>query len=486
MNKGLRILFFIVTCLFVIPEMQAQRKRIDSLQKVLPQQKDTIRIRTLLTLAHAYRRVNLDSAIEYAAIALKESETKKYKYGLYYGTYKLGDYYREKGEFEKSLTFLNQCLKIGIDIKDSAGTAQTYNSIGSTYIKTGDFTKALGAFQNSLKIKERRSDKNGMANTLINIGSIYQNMSILDKAEEYILKGVELKKQTGDKHGVAGSLNNLSIIYTRTKRIKKSIEVLESILKDYTSQMEPYLESAVLGNLAEAYQGDSQFAKALVYAKKCVDIREEMGDSSELSYALLTVANLESDNKNYAEAIKYAKRTLRMGKNMGMLAHVWDANITLGTAYFEMKDYKNASLYYQDVIKLSDTLINSRAFTVIHEMDAKYESDKKEAEISKLNNQKKISELELDRQEADISRQRWIMLFGAMLIVCLLIGSVVVYRSYKAKKKSNEKLQSAYNTIEEKQKEILDSIYYARRIQSSLFTSQKFIEKTLQRLKKKM
>jgi hypothetical protein len=37
--------------------------------------------------------------------------------------------------------------------------------------------------------------------------------------------------------------------------------------------------------------------------------------------------------------------------------------------------------------------------------------------------------------------------------------------------------------IEEKNKDILASIHYAKRIQSSLITSQKYIEKNLERLK---
>lgn len=49
----------------------------------------------------------------------------------------------------------------------------------------------------------------------------------------------------------------------------------------------------------------------------------------------------------------------------------------------------------------------------------------------------------------------------------------------------NEKLQLAYDEIEEKQKEILDSIHYAKRIQNSLLPNEKYLTKALGRLKKK-
>ena len=48
-----------------------------------------------------------------------------------------------------------------------------------------------------------------------------------------------------------------------------------------------------------------------------------------------------------------------------------------------------------------------------------------------------------------------------------------------------EEIQEQKNLVEEKQKEILDSIHYAKRIQSALLPREKFIEKTLDDLKKK-
>jgi len=476
-------MFVLLAGLFLDTDLYAQRRKLDSLFGILPQRKDSGRVKVYLNLANAYKRVNLDSAIFYGKLSLTEARKLKHLKYEYNAVYKLGDYYREKGEFKASLSYLDESLQIGIRTLDSIGMAQTYNSIGNTYNKMGDFTKAIETFLKSLKIKEKFGDKDGMANTYVNIGNIYSGMSIYDKAEEYILKGIKLKQEVGDKHGAAGALNNLSIIYSSTNRVVRAIKALESILKEYGDDVEPFLHSAVLGNLAEAYQKTGQLGKSIIAAKECLKIRQDIGDSIEVSYSLITLANIESENKNYPDAILHAQQGLRMGEKTGMLSRVWDAHISMGETYASMGEYKKSVEEYRQVIQLSDTLINSRAFTIIHEMDAKYESDKKEAEISKLNSQKKINELELERQEANISRQRWIMFFGALLFLCMVGVSVIVYKSYKQKKRSNEKLQSAYNLIEEKQKEILDSIYYARRIQSSLFTSQKFIEKTLSRLK---
>jgi hypothetical protein len=52
-------------------------------------------------------------------------------------------------------------------------------------------------------------------------------------------------------------------------------------------------------------------------------------------------------------------------------------------------------------------------------------------------------------------------------------------------KESLDKIASQHRSLEEKQKEIIDSITYARRIQKSLLPTEKYIENTINRLNKR-
>ena len=60
-----------------------------------------------------------------------------------------------------------------------------------------------------------------------------------------------------------------------------------------------------------------------------------------------------------------------------------------------------------------------------------------------------------------------------------LISFIIIFaRTY-------DYMQIQQKRIEEKQHEILDSIHYAKRIQNSLITNEKYIEKSLKKLQKK-
>lgn len=78
---------------------------------------------------------------------------------------------------------------------------------------------------------------------------------------------------------------------------------------------------------------------------------------------------------------------------------------------------------------------------------------------------------------------------GGLLLVLIL--AIVVYRGSKQKQKANNQLlakneiiEAQKHIVEEKQKEIIDSINYAKRIQQSQLPTEKYITKSINRLKK--
>ncbi len=105
-----------------------------------------------------------------------------------------------------------------------------------------------------------------------------------------------------------------------------------------------------------------------------------------------------------------------------------------------------------------------------------YEFDKKDA-ATKLEQEKKeaVTQAESRKQQAII----WGICGFLLLVVAF---AIFVYRSFLQKKKINIEITKQKHIIEEKQKEILDSIYYARRIQRALITSEAYIERNLNKL----
>nr|MBA3972494.1 hypothetical protein [Bacteroidota bacterium] len=120
----------------------------------------------------------------------------------------------------------------------------------------------------------------------------------------------------------------------------------------------------------------------------------------------------------------------------------------------------------------------------------KYEFDIKQA-ISEVEHKK-----ELENQEALASerstKQRFVIwaVIGCLLLVALFAAYIfrtlsITKRQKKIIEIQNRETEFQKLIIEEKQKEIIDSINYARRIQKSQFPTDKYIDKTLKRLQKR-
>jgi hypothetical protein len=177
------------------------------------------------------------------------------------------------------------------------------------------------------------------------------------------------------------------------------------------------------------------------------------------------------------DALRYVQEAYDLASGGKLFHDLKSACDHLSVIYFKMNDTKKAYQFCRRYATLNDSLLNSESIKQIAEMETKYETAGKQKEIE-------ILKRDNDLQQLQNSKNRTV-------IICLISGFVVlammlflIFRQYKEKKKVNKQLAHKNEIIEEKQKEILDSIKYARRIQSALITSEKYIYKNLNKLHK--
>ena len=90
----------------------------------------------------------------------------------------------------------------------------------------------------------------------------------------------------------------------------------------------------------------------------------------------------------------------------------------------------------------------------------------------------------LSNQILQLNNQETIIIISFCVIGLIILLMIIAIRSYILKRRANKLLGRQNEIINQKQKEILDSIYYARRIQQSILPSEKQIDKNLKRINK--
>jgi len=126
---------------------------------------------------------------------------------------------------------------------------------------------------------------------------------------------------------------------------------------------------------------------------------------------------------------------------------------------------------------LKDTIFNEEKDKEITRKEMNYEFEKKEA----------AARAEQEKQQAVAtaeSRRQRLFLWLVVAIACAIaVIAIIIFRALRITRKQKSFIEQQKKLVEEHQKEILDSIYYARRIQRSLLPPKKYIEKSLNRLK---
>ena len=193
--------------------------------------------------------------------------------------------------------------------------------------------------------------------------------------------------------------------------------------------------------------------------------------------------------KKYTKAEKYLLKGLKLNKASGLLEGELQAESSLSSLYAETKRHELALEHYKNAMNIKDTLFNQEKNTEITRKEMSYDFEKKEAVAdavhkAELKNQNVISE-EKSRKQSIIT---WTVVFGLLLV---LVFAGYIFRTLKITRKQKRiielqkiEVENQKLKVEEHQKEMIDSITYARRIQRSLLPSEKYIEKTMVRLKK--
>ncbi len=288
--------------------------------------------------------------------------------------------------------------------------------------------RCFKVFSKSFKIGYETGNKNGIASCLISIGTIYSEKKEYKKSLDYYFESLELFQQVNNEDAIATNLNNIADTYLE--------------LKDYS--------------------------KSLVYIIKAKELYEKIGNVYGQSLVLNNIGDYYSKIGNEERALEYYKLGLEKGKLIEANEHVIQSYKGISNSYKKAGDYKLALVYHEYFQELNDSIYNVESSNQIAEMQARFDSERDAQEIALLTKDKKIQEDELNRQSL-ITRS--IIGVGGLLLVL----TIVLIRGISQKKKANkeldlknQKIELAYNIIEDQHKDIKDSINYAKRIQEAI------------------
>lgn len=505
MQKGTQVLLrgpLMAACFFLF-FFCGWSQDLDSMERIVQSNAgDLQKAQTCYHLTGSYHMADGEKAIRYAdqGIALCDKiGCDSVKYEIYAEKGKVLVNY---GRTRESFGLYKEALAYFIKQNDVRNQAAVYAGLGVSYWIIGDYNEAFKAQSRSIAVYESLHDSSALANAYNNAGLIYKdwgaatkNKAYLEKGCRYFINSLTFSDTLVNNYAAASAYNNLGSTYldlysvTKNRAFLKSSEYyLNHSLKIKLALGNKRKISINYATLGSLYYEMEQYDKALDYSTKSFEVYTELRDTFALVQVCQTIGTIFDEKRNYAKAISFYRHAIDLSLKAGDIDDLSGLYENISVAYSHQKDFEKAFDYHLKYTALKDSLLSSENSQKLAEMSEKFNSEKKEKENQLLQAQNKLS--------GETIRQQKVMTYFMLAFLAVVTASgLFVYRSYRVKKRINTELESKNNLIEkqkaeaekaralieEKQKEILDSIHYAKRIQQSLLPSEKYIEKNLKK-----
>ena len=462
-------------------------------------------LKTDSAFSYAYDEIALkysskipDSGIVYANKALfLGNKINKFEYQID-PRITLGIIYRERGEYNTSIKLLLEALEIAQ--KNEAKShyfERIYTCLNLSYTEQGNYTVGIEYGFKGLKEIEKKHDTLAMALSNNNIANTYFKINQYDKAMQYykIALGYAMKVKhlygqsllTGNIGSVffeIGKYDSAKIYFDKSLTLSKQVE-------DASGEAVQYI------NIGSYYQKVSNDKVAIDYFKKAENIFTDLKMQPNLSDVYIGLAASYLNTKEYNSSLVYANKSLELANKIESFPEKENAHLALKNVYEKLNNTNQAYYHYKEYIAARDSTFNEKNKKEQFKAELVYEYDKKKYSDS-LDQvlTAKIQQKELSQEREKTETQRKLTYVAVAGCVLFLVLALYIFKNYKDKQKANkiiseqknqveiqnEKIEFQKAVLEEKNKEIIDSIYYASRIQQSLLPTQKYIDKNLKRL----
>ncbi|BDW92642.1 hypothetical protein MACH07_14740 [Flagellimonas marinaquae] len=408
------------------------QQQISALKDSLKLKKGEDRILALKDIGMKFRSINYDSAWYYTKIGYSEAIEQQNEYLAARLTISFGILENGNGNSLEALKYYKRALPTIINSDDHFAKGALYTNMSNAYEKIGEVDHSVSYQLKALQEFEVSKDSIWIAGSYNNLGSRYQAIEEYDTSENYFKKARDLYGQLGYEYYVALINNNLASIYLLRKDYVKAMVYADKSLEGFVSSGAYFETATSLYNLGYAHQGSKEFDLALDYFEKALKIQQEKEDWYVAIHLKNDIAKtyILQGKLNKAKAI--ADQAYDEALQKGIVLAQLELCNTLSEINNNLGNYGEAYTFLQQSVKINDSLKSDERAKEVLNLKEKYESEQKENEILRQQNQLVESELSIKK------RNNMLMGSGGLVAILLIVG-FVLFREQKIKAKNFER-----------------------------------------------
>lgn len=372
---------------------------------------------------------------------------------------------RRQKNYQKAIEFFNKSKKNAIILGDSLSLATILANIGNTFHSMGERDSAYTYHYRSLEIKKKQKNYQTLASSYMNLAVLFQKDSLYDKALDFYIKAKDIRISINDTLGLSRVYDNMGYMFFQQELHPES-EIYEKKAIEFALRSDP-MNLIVLRDAHEVLRD--------IYEIRCRDTLNS--DSLRLAYSEKARIFDRKYDKYTAEVIER-----RNDKQINDLVVKYETaqakakaenlekdNLILGNEKELLARENQLSLEREKNLENKNELLRTQN-----------ELSKKAAEVSMAN--EKAAKAELAEQE---TRAKYMLIIIFVVVTALIFLALLtltvrkINRQLRVQKqeladknclleRQKGEIQKQKDVIEQKNKNIQQSLEYAQRIQNAI------------------
>ncbi|MCB2196496.1 MAG: tetratricopeptide repeat protein [Bacteroidetes bacterium] len=399
-----------------------------------------------------FYKAEYDSVLHYYDAAIEKFKEADNMAGAAISINNKGVLYKRLGNFSKSLECYNEAKKIHEENKDYRELGGTYLNIGNVYDIQNDFDRAMEYYFLALEQFEKIDDKIKIASALTNIGQIHSDLNQDSLALSYYEQAVVLQKEENDLYGMANTLANIGIQHKKLGNYSTSVDHFQESLELYKRMKDQDAIAWVYNNLGVVYGLMKDWDMAYDMYQKTEQITQKIGDVESLAYVKYDLAEMYFSKRDWNAARNDLKKGIEYGKSLNMIELLDKSYLLLSQIDSAQGKFLDALQSYKMHAQFKDSIFNQQSDRNISEIEAKYETAKKEQQITLLQKEKTFQELKLKKNKII----GIISVIGSFVFFTLIL---VWTRSNHRKREEKALLKNTMDTEDKERKRLAEELH---------------------------
>jgi signal transduction histidine kinase/tetratricopeptide (TPR) repeat protein len=429
----------------------SQKSSIDSLEIALKEFKaqpsfnvqDTIYINLLNTLGSELRYYKTDSLRLLAQQAASNSALANYKKGECTALLSLGNYYSDRGEHNKGISFYKEALILAKEIENSSLVLRIQNDLSGEYGYKGDYAEALSGYLECIEIANNVDDQHMLSIINENIANLYASQKDYRQALDFFKTVKKINDKIGNDVYSAETMSNMAAVYA-------DMGELEYAMFNINSSIATFEKHEIMDWLAFAYEvkgktylKDNKFKWALYWYKQSEMLHNNLEDDRGKIDLMNGMAEAHLALQRDSISKDYALRSFDISSKLQFKEGMRKCALTLYKVYKNKKDFDTALEYHELYQSLSDTLSRNEKNKSFTMLKTKIEHEKQKEKL-------------INQNEMALAKQKNYVNAALCILLVFLVVTFLMRRSERIQKKLNIELYNKTTELVKNEQELRD------------------------------